>query len=502
MIWAIALRNLWQHKAKTCIIGALVAIGIMLSFAGNAFIDSVIGNISHIFTDYYTGDILITSTETLGAGVFGTSSEEVKGFPVIPTLADYDEAMRIVGDLRGVKSVTRQLSGYALINLDRAGMEYACFFGVEPESYFKTMPGIEILSGRMLASGEEGVLLHHDIWKRIKETRNVDYRVGDRIQLNCFGSGGLKIREVPIVGIFKFPYGNKRLFPMSFLDARTLSFLLGKNSGSTEKVDVAPEASSLLDADIDSLFSASAPEPAGGSGSGHDKGSGNAGSAITADNVYDILGSTGEASSPKDANKEDGTISPHWHFILIRCEDGVNVKALIKDLNKQFDERDLLLRAQGWWVSATPDSLTYSGFQLLFNFAIFILGFVSIIIIMNTLVVSVMERTSEIGTMRALGARKSFIARLFIAETGIITFVFGFAGMALGAIAILILNRIGINTDTDALRFLGGGVLRPSIDFQSVVLSLSFMCLIALTSWIYPVLVALRISPIKAISAE
>lgn len=138
---------------------------------------------------------------------------------------------------------------------------------------------------------------------------------------------------------------------MSFLDARTLSFLLGKNSGSTEKVDVAPEASSLLDADIDSLFSASAPEPAGGSGSGHDKGSGNAGSAITADNVYDILGSTGEASSPKDANKEDGTISPHWHFILIRCEDGVNVKALIKDLNKQFDERDLLLRAQGWWES-------------------------------------------------------------------------------------------------------------------------------------------------------
>lgn len=498
MIWAIALRNLWQHKAKTFIIGALVTIGIMLSFAGNAFIDSVIGNISRIFTDYYTGDILITSTETLGAGVFGTSSSEMKGFPVIPTLADYDEAMRIVGDLRGVKAVTRQLSGYAIINLDRAGMEYACFFGVEPESYFKAMPGIEILSGRLLTSGEEGILLHYDIWKRIKETRNVDYKVGDRIQLNCFGSGGLKIREVPIVGIFKFPYGNKRLFPMSFLDARTLSFLLGKNAGTAEKVDVAPEASSLLDADIDSLFSDATPETAGGNGSV----SGNAGGALTAANVFDILGSS-ESASPLNAKKTDEvTPSPHWHFILIRCEDGVNVKALIKDLNKKFDERDLLLRAQGWWVSATPDSLTYSGFQLLFNVAIFILGFVSIIIIMNTLVVSVMERTSEIGTMRALGARKSFIARLFIAETGILTFVFGIAGMALGAIAILILNRVGIQTDTDALRFLGGGVLRPSIDVQSVVLSLSFMCLIALTSWIYPVLVALRISPVKAISAE
>ena len=176
---------------------------------------------------------------------------------------------------------------------------------------------------------------------------------------------------------------------------------------------------------------------------------------------------------------------------------------MIKDLNKKFDDNDLLLRAQGWWVSAMPDSLTYSGIKLLFNVAVFILGFVSIIIIMNTLVVSVMERTSEIGTMRALGAQKSFVTKMFIAETGFITIVFGFLGMALGAIVILALNRVGISTDSDALRYLGGGgVLRPVIGVQPVILSLCFMALIALLSWIYPVIIALKISPLKAITTE
>jgi len=114
-----------------------------------------------------------------------------------------------------------------------------------------------------------------------------------------------------------------------------------------------------------------------------------------------------------------------------------------------------------------------------------------------------MERTSEIGTMRALGAQKSFVTKMFIAETGFITIVFGFLGMALGAIVILSLNRVGIPTDSDALRYLGGGgVLRPVIGSQPVILSLSFMALIALLSWIYPVIIALKISPLKAITTE
>lgn len=490
MVWAIAIRNLWQHKTKTLIIGVLITIGITLSFAGNAFIDSVIKNISGIFTDYYTGDILITSTETLGAGVFGGQSDDVMGFPVIPVLKDYDKAMEIVGGLEGVASVTHQLSGYALFNMADEGMDYACFFGIEPDSYFETMPYAEILEGRMLESGEEGLLLHENIRKKLKETQGKDYKVGDLVQLNNFGSGGLKIKEVPIVGIFRFPRGNERMFNMSFLDARSTRYLLGSNAGKQETVAVAKEATALLDTDMASLFS---DDSFGDTDAGGIDGMT---AAVTKDNVYSILGEK-RAPPPEDQSNLS------WHFILIKTEKGANADALIKQLNDAFDENDMLMRAQGWWVSAMPDSLTYSGLKLLFNVAIFILGFVSIIIIMNTLVVSVMERTSEIGTMRALGARKGFIRRMFIAETVFVTAVFGLLGMAIGGAIILALGKVGIPTDNDALRYLGGGgVLRPAIGSQPIILSLSFMALIALTSWIYPVIIALKISPLKAITTE
>jgi putative ABC transport system permease protein len=398
--------------------------------------------------------------------------------------------MEYVQELDGVESVTRMLSGYSLLETGGEAIEYACFFGVEPESYFKTMPFIEILDGRMLNNGEEGMLLHVNIQKKLKEKYGLDYKVGDMMTLNNFGTGGLKILEVPIVGIYKFPRGNERLFQLSFLDARSLRYLLGSNAGKQETVEVSAAATELLNSDMDSLFtddSFGATDTAGIKGST---------AVVTNDNVFSILG---EKKAP--AVVDQSKLS--WHFILIRVKDGVDPNTLISKLNAKFDENDMLARAQGWWVSATPDSLTYSGIQLLFNVAIFILGFVSIIIIMNTLVVSVMERTAEIGTMRALGARKSFVRKMFIAETVFVTAVFGFLGVLLGVLIITVMGKIGIPTDNDALRFLGGGgILRPVIGKSPILLSIFFMAFIALTSWIYPVAIALKISPLKAITTE
>lgn len=483
MIFAIAIRNLLQHRTKTLIIGLLVSIGIMLTFAGNALIGSVIRNISEIFTDYYTGDVLITSTETLGAGVFGAQSDDVMGFPTIPIIRDFDQVEEIVGSHPDIESWSRQISGYAMINLEKEGVDFSLFFGIEPSEYFKVMPDLEIVEGRLLRDGEEGMLLKYDSWKSMKEDKGLEIRIGDMLQLNSYGTAGMRIREVPVVGIYKFPRGNNRMFPMSFLDTKTLRYVLAGMGGKPEKVEVTKAATEYLDADLDSLFSDD---------------------SLIVDSAS--IGSTLVETAPVDAAAARAAVTPgsgDWHFIVIKVKKGVNPDTVIKQLNKSFDDRDLLARAQGWWVSAMPDSLTYSGLQLLFNVAIFILGFVSIIIIMNTLVVSVMERTSEIGTMRALGAQKSFVTKMFIAETGIITLVFGAVGLLLGAGIILVLNLVGIPTDNDALRYIGGGgILRPTVGMQPLVLSLALMGIIALFSWIYPVRIALKVSPLKAIATE
>ncbi len=483
MIFAIAIRNLLQHRTKTLIIGLLVSVGITLTFAGNALIDSVIRNISEIFTEYYTGDVLITSTETLGAGVFGAQSDDVMGFPTIPIIRDFDQVTEIVDSTPGIESWARQISGYAMLNLEKEGADFSLFFGVNPEEYFKVMPDLEIVDGRMLKGDEEGMLLKYDTWKSLRDNKDVDIKIGDSIQLNSYGTAGMRIREVPVVGIYRFPRGNDRMFPMSFIDTKSLRYVLAGMGGKPEKVEVTKAATEYLDADLDSLFSD--------------------GSLIVDSSS---IGPTVVDTPAVDASASRAAVTPgsgDWHFIVIKVKKGVNPDSVINSLNRAFDDRDLLARAQGWWVSAMPDSLTYSGLQLLFNVAIFILGFVSIIIIMNTLVVSVMERTSEIGTMRALGAQKSFVTKMFIAETGIITLTFGAIGLAVGALLILILNVVGIPTDNDALRYIGGGgILRPTVGMQPLTLSLVLMGIIALFSWIYPVRIALKVSPLKAIATE
>ena len=57
---------------------------------------------------------------------------------------------------------------------------------------------------------------------------------------------------------------------------------------------------------------------------------------------------------------------------------------------------------------------------------------VAVIIIINTLTMAAMERTPEIGMMRAIGARKNFIRAMFFGETGMLAGVFGGAGVGFG----------------------------------------------------------------------
>ena len=120
---------------------------------------------------------------------------------------------------------------------------------------------------------------------------------------------------------------------------------------------------------------------------------------------------------------------------------------------------------------------------------------VAVIIIMNTLVISVTERINEIGTMRAIGARKGFVRRMIGSETVALAFVFGAFGVILGLALLFILGATGIPASNLFLQILfGGEVLRPEVSPGSVMFSLVMVAVIAVVSSLYPLAVALRIS--------
>ena len=485
MIWKIAARNLLQHKAKTIIIGSLVTIGILLTLVGNSFIDSVTDVISRIFIKNYTGDILILSSENLGSSVFGSQVESFMEFPVIPILDDYEKILSYMENLPDIESFTTQISTYSMLNLGKIGIEGILLFGINPDSYFKTMNGAIVPPGmgRRLEPGEEGIMLNYETWKRIKTVRNLELKVGDTLQFNSHGKMGFRILELPIVGIFHFEKGNERFFVPSITNIQSARYLYGRNIVDLENIQLDESATAFLDMNLEDFFDSAnisiiKPE-----------------SQSQAD-IYNIFN-----QKKTEVEKSDDT-GP-WNFFIIKMKENADVDETIKNLNTIFSENNIKAIAQGWQASANPDSMIYMGVKLIFNCAIFILAIVSTIIIMNTLVASVMERTAEIGTMRALGARKALIMKMFISETFTITFVFGTIGILAGYLIIQILNLSGIPTDNDLLRFLGGGeTVKLVLGSGPVITCFLLMLLIGSTSWIFPVLMAMKITPLKAIMTE
>ena len=170
------------------------------------------------------------------------------------------------------------------------------------------------------------------------------------------------------------------------------------------------------------------------------------------------------------------------------------------DLERVISEGDLNAQVLDWRAAAAPMSQLADGLKIVFNVVIIVIAVVAVIIIMNTLVISVTERTSEIGTMRAIGARKGFVRRMIGAETVTLAFVFGGAGVVLGLVLLFILGATGIPASNEfLLRILfGGEVLRPEVSPGSVAFSLIMVAAIAVVSSLYPLAVALRISPREA----
>ncbi|MBN8593012.1 MAG: ABC transporter permease [Anaerolineae bacterium] len=108
--------------------------------------------------------------------------------------------------------------------------------------------------------------------------------------------------------------------------------------------------------------------------------------------------------------------------------------------------------------------------------------------IMNISLVSVTERTREIGLRKALGARRSSILRQFLIETIFLSVLGGVIGVLLG---------VGI-----ALGVSASGLLETSITWDSIVLGLGFSIVVGVFFGVYPATRAASLQPIEALRYE
>jgi putative ABC transport system permease protein len=115
--------------------------------------------------------------------------------------------------------------------------------------------------------------------------------------------------------------------------------------------------------------------------------------------------------------------------------------------------------------------------------------------IMNTMYTSVLERTKEIGTMKAVGAKNSDILQIFLFESGLLGLVGGAIGVILGV-------GLGKGVQYIATIALGTNLLQASITFPLIFGALIFSFVIGSLSGIFPALQAARLKPADALRYE
>ncbi|MDD4048273.1 MAG: ABC transporter permease [Clostridia bacterium] len=122
--------------------------------------------------------------------------------------------------------------------------------------------------------------------------------------------------------------------------------------------------------------------------------------------------------------------------------------------------------------------------------------------ITNTMIMSIYERTKEIGIMKVIGATFSDVYLLFLTEAGMIGFLGGLTGIGLSYGVSRIVNNV-------AMKFMGGAGASPE-DLVNIslippwlaVFALGFAVLIGVVAGLYPAYRAVRLSPISAIRSE
>lgn len=486
VVLKIAYRNLWKHKIKTLIIGILVALGILILVVGNSFMDSAAAGLRKAYIENFTGDIIITSSDMKNPSMFmdGVMADKDSALPIIPSEPEIEKHLE---GLKAVEAYNPQIAGaIAIKHGDDQG--FSLIFSFDPEKYKSVFrDNIELLAGKFLGEGEEGIILSEETINRMKEFGGNGVEVGDKVLLTGINNiTGTKIREVTVKGIYRFKNDSPQLRIISFLDVNNMRILNGMLKNTEVSLNLSSDEKELLgDVDENSLF-------------GEDDGLGGLiedGTAVTDDtpDYNSILGDISKRELYRETNPDA------WHYIVVKLNNNANPKRVLRDLNSWFESSRIDAKAYGWLAGAGAIAKMSNTLKIVFNILILIVAVVGVIIIMNTLVISVTERIGEIGTMRAIGARKSFIRRMIMVETLMITISFGVIGAFLGMVITWIIGAAGFTATNEFFQvIMGGKIFHPVVSAKAVVLSLFIIGAIGVFASLYPVSVALKISPVKA----
>lgn len=189
-----------------------------------------------------------------------------------------------------------------------------------------------------------------------------------------------------------------------------------------------------------------------------------------------------------------------YDSIIVTVNDIDNVEAVVEDIEeKLMISRHVTERDQDFTVSDSKSQLD-SMSEMMDSMSLFLAAIagVSLIVgsvgIANTMFTSVMERTKDIGTMKAIGAKNRDILMIFLFNSAMV----GLVGGVLGILLSLVL--------TSMLPMLGLAIMRSSmgstLSLDLVVIGISIAIFVGVISGVVPAYNASKMKPVDALRYE
>jgi putative ABC transport system permease protein len=210
--------------------------------------------------------------------------------------------------------------------------------------------------------------------------------------------------------------------------------------------------------------------------------------------VLPLLMNSDDAKSVYDFTSKGTSNYQKYLFVYARVKNGDN-----RDTRQKVEK---ILEDDGFFVQSSEDiQKTITQFVNILQGLVGALGAVTLVAsvfgIVNTQYISVLERTREIGLMKALGMSKKNISRLFVLEAAWI----GFIGGVIGSLAGWTLGTL-INPWISNKLDLGPGLSLIIFELWQIIILILALMLIAALAGVLPARKAAKLDPVEALRTE